>query len=101
MADRFDAIVLVEAPEAVQLARLQSRGLDEAEARRRLATQWPAARKAARADFVIDTGTDLATTEVQVARIHAALLADPRASTSGADPSIRPPDGKNPGFRAS
>ena len=90
MAEHFDAIILVRAPDSVQLARLRSRGLDEAEARRRLEAQWPAARKAAQADFVIETAADLASTEAQVAAIHHALLQDPRAAASApADSSDR------------
>ncbi|MBI2458132.1 MAG: dephospho-CoA kinase, partial [candidate division NC10 bacterium] len=72
--DRFDAIVLVAAPEAIQVDRLvRSRGLTEAEARQRIQSQWTTAAKAALADFVIDTGGDLADTEGQVARVYAAL----------------------------
>ncbi|MBI4734865.1 MAG: dephospho-CoA kinase [candidate division NC10 bacterium] len=72
--DRFDAILLVSAPEAVQVDRLvRSRGLTEAEARQRIQSQWTTAAKAALADFVIDTGGDLADTEGQVARVYAAL----------------------------
>lgn len=72
--DRFDAIVLVSAPEAVQVDRLvRSRRLTEAEARQRIQSQWTTTAKAALADFVIDTGGDLADTEAQVARVYAAL----------------------------
>jgi dephospho-CoA kinase len=88
-ADRFPVLVVVTAPDAAQLARLKGRGLDEAEARRRMAAQWPAAAKAARADFVIDAGGTLDETRAQVARIHAALLQDPRAAEpaqTAADP---------------
>jgi len=52
---RFDAVVLVDAPEPVRLARLTGdRGLDPAEARALLAAQMPAAEKRARSHFVID-----------------------------------------------
>jgi dephospho-CoA kinase len=54
LQDWFDAIVVVTASEATQVARLRARnGLDEAEARRRLEAQWPMADKVAHADFVI------------------------------------------------
>lgn len=54
LQDWFDAIIVVTASEATQVARLRARnGLDEAEARRRLVAQWPMADKIARADFVI------------------------------------------------
>lgn len=59
MADEFDVVVLVDAPEAVRLQRLvRDRGLDEEEARRMIAAQMPGELKRARADVVIEnTGT--------------------------------------------
>ena len=59
MADEFDVVVLVDAPEEVRLQRLVSdRGLDPGEARRMIAAQMPAELKRARADVVIaNTGT--------------------------------------------
>jgi len=72
--ERFHKIVVVAAPEDVQVDRLaRSRGLTPAEARQRLSSQWPTAAKAALAGFVIDNGGDLASTEEQVARVYAAL----------------------------
>jgi dephospho-CoA kinase len=79
---RFHKIVVVAAPEDVQVDRLvRSRGLTPTEARQRLSSQWPTAAKAALADFVIDNGGDLASTEAQVTRVHAALET---ASAAGA-----------------
>ena len=73
---RFQRIVVVTAPTDVQVERLaQARGLTEAEARQRLAAQWPNADKARLADHVIDNGGDLAATEQQVARVYATLVA--------------------------
>lgn len=59
MADEFDVVVLVDAPEDVRLARLVSdRGLEADEARRMIAAQMPSELKRARADIVIpNTGT--------------------------------------------
>ena len=52
---RFDAVVLVDAPEPVREERLiQQRGLPPADAARLIAAQLPAAAKRARADFIID-----------------------------------------------
>lgn len=54
MADDFDVVVLVEAPEAERLRRLvEDRGLDADEARRMIAAQMPSELKAARADHVV------------------------------------------------
>ena len=59
MADEFDVIVLVEAPESIRRERLvRDRGLDPDEAARIIAAQMPSELKRARADIVIsNTGT--------------------------------------------
>ena len=49
----WDAVVCVAADEDVALQRLQERGLAPADARRRMAAQWPVAEKARRSDYVI------------------------------------------------
>jgi dephospho-CoA kinase len=64
-ADFARVVATMCAPE-VQLARLQERGLTEAEARQRLAAQMPAAEKAARADHVIRTDGAMEETDAQV-----------------------------------
>jgi dephospho-CoA kinase len=72
----FDAVVLVDAPEAVRLARLMAhRGLGEDEARRMIAAQLPAREKRARSDFVIDNDGDFAALERAAASVWRALLA--------------------------
>jgi dephospho-CoA kinase len=72
--DRFHRIVLVSAPQEVQVNRLmRSRGLTEADARERIESQWPTAAKASLADFLIDNAGDLASTEAQVDQVYAAL----------------------------
>jgi dephospho-CoA kinase len=83
--ERYDCVVVVAAPAETQLDRLrETRGLDEVEARRRLAAQWPTETKAAAADFVIDNGGDLAATASQVEGILAALRA--KAAGHGGGP---------------
>jgi dephospho-CoA kinase len=60
MEKEFDRIVLVDAPEPVRLARLtRTRGLDDAEARRMMAAQLPAAGKRAKATHLIDNDGSL------------------------------------------
>ena len=72
--DRYDCLVVVAASPAVQLERLmRRRGLGEADARRRMAAQWPSEAKTAAADFVIDNDGDLAATAAQVDAVMAAL----------------------------
>ena len=63
----FDRVIVTRCDPAQQIARLQARdGLSEAEARARLAAQWPVEEKAARAHFVIETNGAVAETDRQV-----------------------------------
>ena len=79
---QMDRLVVVVVDEATQLARLRARdGLDEQEARRRIASQMPLAEKAKLADHVIDNSGDRAATEAQVRRVHTALVADQQVRT--------------------
>lgn len=80
----FDIVVLVDAPEAVRLARMvQNRNQTEAEARRIIAAQMPAAEKRARADHVIDNTGTLAELESKASEVLATIR-------SGADvPTMR------------
>ncbi len=73
---RFDAVVLVDAPEPVRLRRLmQHRGLSEAEAREMIRAQLPAAAKRAGSDFVIENDGDLAALERAASAVWRALVA--------------------------
>jgi dephospho-CoA kinase len=70
----FDKVVVVSAPPEVQRARvLQRTGMSAAKLDSIIARQMPDEEKRRRADFVIDTGTDLSTTERQVREILACL----------------------------
>lgn len=70
----FDKVVVVSAPPEIQRARvLQRRGMTVAKLDSILKRQVPDEEKRRRADFVIDTGTDLSTTEAQVRDILACL----------------------------
>jgi len=51
--DGWNAIICVSASEDTVIGRLAGRGLTEAEARRRIAAQWPLSEKEARSDYVI------------------------------------------------
>jgi len=70
----FDKIVVVSAPAETQRARVLERsGMTRAKFDSIIARQMPDSEKRARADFVIDTGSDLSTTEAQVRHIISCL----------------------------
>jgi dephospho-CoA kinase len=70
----FDKVVVVSAAADVQRSRVLARsGMTEAKLATILARQMPDDEKRRRADFVVDTGTDLSTTESQVREILACL----------------------------
>ena len=71
-------LVVVTAPEEVQLDRLRRRdGMTEADARARLAAQLPQAEKVRRATFVIDNAGSAAALAEQVDRLLAAMQVTP------------------------
>lgn len=71
----LDAVIVVSAPEAAQRARVLARpGMTEEKLAAIIARQTPDAEKRARADHVIDTGSDLSQTRREVAEIAEKLL---------------------------
>ena len=62
----WDAIVVVESPVEVRVRRLVDRGLDEADARRRIAAQVDDDARRAVADHIVDNSGDLAALAEQV-----------------------------------
>lgn len=71
----FDGLIVVSAPEAVQVQRLMTRdALDEASARQRLAAQAPLARKLERATDVVDNAGNLEQTQAQVEALWKKLV---------------------------
>ena len=69
----WDAIVVVDAPENVRLERLVARGLDRADAERRLAAQASRQERLDAADHVIDNSGDLLSLERAVDALWASL----------------------------
>jgi dephospho-CoA kinase len=77
----FDAVVLVDAPEAVRLHRLVTmRGLPREDAERLIAAQLPSVTKRPRSQFVIDNDGDRAQLERRARDVWLALEA--RAATA-------------------
>jgi len=75
----FDKVVVVSASADVQRARVLERpGMSLGKLESILARQMPDDEKRRRADFIVDTGTDLSTTEKQVRDILACLGVGPR-----------------------
>lgn len=70
----FDVVVVVDAPEEIQLARLTAeREMSEAAARRRMAAQASRDQRRAAADVVLDNSGSLSDLERQVRRLWADL----------------------------
>lgn len=73
----FGSVIATVCPPEAQIARLVDRGLSADAARQRIAAQWPAEKKAARADFVIRTDGTFQETDRQVDQILANLRSHP------------------------
>lgn len=72
---RVDRVLVVDCPEALQIARVRARsGLSEAEVRAILASQTTRAERLAAADDVIDNGGSLDALREQVAALHRKYL---------------------------
>jgi dephospho-CoA kinase len=76
--DMFEVLVVVSASEQTQLRRLELRGLDPADVRRRIASQSSLEEKVAAADVVLDNEGDLPGLERQVGSLWADLTSRAR-----------------------
>ena len=92
----FDRVIVTVCPVDVQLRRLIERGLTAAEARQRLAAQAPAAEKAARADFVINTEGSFEETDRQVDEMVATLEAEGDQGQQYVLSQFKPPPRRDP-----
>lgn len=79
----YAAVIVVEAPLELRLARLEARGVDRADALRRIAMQASDEARRALATWVVDNSGDLAHLEAQVDAIWRELQA--RAEQAAAD----------------
>lgn len=76
MADLFQRILVVDAPEALQVERVMRRdGVDSLQAQRMVAAQASRAQRLALADDVIENSGDLAELDTQVEALHRKYLA--------------------------
>ena len=76
--DDFDAVIVTACEPGAQLNRLMARdGLGEAEARQRIAAQWPLQEKIAKADYVIRTDGSFDDTNRQVDEVISRVRAQP------------------------
>ena len=69
----YDLVVIVEATEAVRLARLAGRGMDPDDARRRMAAQASDEERRQVADVVVDNSGDLDALDAQIDALWAEL----------------------------
>lgn len=91
-AARFDKIVVVDCPKAVQIRRLMARdGIGERAARTRIAAQMSRREKLEHADYAVDASGTLRETVDEAERLYALLVRDfellrktPRPRTSRA-----------------
>lgn len=82
LTDTVDAIVLVDAPRAVRLARIMhDRGLSADEAAAMIDAQWHSEPKRARADWIIENDGTTAELEARARAVFNALTA--RAASAG------------------
>lgn len=71
----FEGVIVVTAQPEVQLARLIGRdGAGEADARARIASQWPMAKKVAEARWVVDNSSTVERLEARVRALYATLV---------------------------
>jgi dephospho-CoA kinase len=80
----FDVVVVVDVSLETQLRRLAQRGMDEADARARIAAQATREQRRAAADVVIDNDGDLAGLRAQAERLWADLRR--RGAADGGEP---------------
>ena len=86
----YGAVIVVEAPIELRLARLEARGVPRADAERRIALQATDEERRAVATWVLDNSGDVAHLEQQVAEIWPALVKREEAARAeaAAEPKI-------------
>lgn len=82
-----DALVFIDVPQEIRLARVARRGWDAAELARRENLQWPLDKKRRLADYVISNAVDAAAAREQVRRVFSQILSQPSESQANARPT--------------
>ncbi|HEX3798840.1 MAG TPA: dephospho-CoA kinase [Verrucomicrobiae bacterium] len=65
----FDAVICVACSAATQKQRLQNRGWDADQIKKRIASQWPVEKKMDRANFVVWTESSIEVHQAQLSRV--------------------------------
>jgi len=87
--ERYDRIVVIDAPPEVQIERGIARGMTREEVTRRIAHQMPREERLRHADYVIDNSVDARTAEIETHRVFNRLQADLLArKTTGSLPPV-------------
>jgi len=81
--ERYHRLIVVSAPRQARIERLSVRGMNKADAERRMAAQMSDADKAAAADYLVDNGGSPESTAEQVATVRERLLDDLGAFCAG------------------
>ncbi len=90
----YEAVIVVEAPLEIRLARLEARGVPRDDATRRIAQQATDAERRELATWVVDNAGGLEALEAQIDRIwHELVARSSRPSTTELASENRPPNG--------
>ena len=84
---QYRAVIVVEAPRELRLARLEARGIPVADAERRMAQQATDEQRRAVATWVIDNSGDLDALAAQVERLWPELVAFAVSEDEAAEPT--------------
>ena len=81
--DRYDRIIVVDTDPQTQVQRAVGRGMDAAEAKRRMGYQMKREERLAQADYVIDNSGDRRSAEIATHRVYEQLREDLQAKKTG------------------
>lgn len=90
LGERYDLVVVVDAPDDVRLERLVARGLHADDVRARMAAQASRAERLAAADVVLDNGGDPDRLSAQVEALWARLTDEGEGTGSAPDAPVGP-----------